>query len=239
MGDLINRHPDVPLALLPLGTENLLARYLEVPACGRTLAEMIAAGHRRRIDLCQVNSRRFAIMASIGFDADVVHRTHARRRGNITKFSYLQPIWESFRSYRHPGLRLTCDGESSPRSAKLAVLVNLPVYALGLKLAGSARDDDGLLDLRLFERGSAFHMLRYLSNIVLGGHERLGDVKTGRSAKIRVESDVPVPIQVDGDPAGWTPATIEVLPGALDVFVPAPVIGTKRVLAGQSQTHET
>src|ERR1700684_2684450 len=49
VSDLINRFPDVPLAILPLGTENLLARHLGIPCDGRAVAEMIAQGSTRRI----------------------------------------------------------------------------------------------------------------------------------------------------------------------------------------------
>jgi diacylglycerol kinase family enzyme len=56
--------------------------------------------------------------------------------------------------------------------------------------------------------------------VALGIHERLPDVESVPARRIRIESDVPVPIQVDGDPAGWTPAEICVLPAALQVIVP-------------------
>jgi diacylglycerol kinase family enzyme len=102
----------------------------------------------------------------------------------------------------------------------LVVVANLPEYALGLPIAGSAADGDGLLDLRLFERPSAFQMLRYLYNVALRRHEKLADVRVARVRSVRIESRVPVPLQCDGDPAGFTPAEISVLPGALTLFVP-------------------
>lgn len=51
-------------------------------------------------------------------------------------------------------------------------------------------------------------------------HEELDDVQIARAQRVRIEADEPVPIQVDGDPAGWTPAEILVLPAALEVLVP-------------------
>jgi diacylglycerol kinase family enzyme len=101
------------------------------------------------------------------------------------------------------------------------VVVNVPIYALGLSVARSARGDDGILDLRLFQQGSAFQMIRYLCNLALGTHEGLPDVQSLSGRRVRIESDVPVPIQLDGDAAGFTPAEISVLPGALEVIVPA------------------
>ena len=221
VADVINRHPGVRIALLPLGTENLLARYLGVPRSGKEVARMIAAGQVRVLDLSRVGERRFVLMASVGFDADVIQRLHDSRRGNISRLSYVQPILESVRKYAYPEIRLWVDDAPSPRFARLAVITNVPIYALGMSVARCARGDDGMLDLRLFRRGSAFQMLRYLCNLALGTHEGLSDVESLRGRQIRIESDVPVPIQVDGDSAGWTPAEICVLPGALEVVVPS------------------
>lgn len=220
VADIINRFPGIPVAIFPLGTENLLARYLRIPRSGRAVAEMIASGRKQAIDLCAVGERRFTVMASFGFDADVVHRAHARRRGHIRKWDYVQPILQSLRTYRYPELRIYADDDSDPVVARMAVLVNLPMYALGLRMAQSAQGDDGLLDTRLFQRGSAFAMMHYFYKVTTGGHEVLGCVHSGRAARVRIESDEPVPIQVDGDPAGQTPVEVRVLPGELEVFVP-------------------
>ncbi len=201
------------------------------------MAEIIAQGSTRRIDVGLLNGRRFMLMVSAGFDADVVHRVHARRQGNIRKSNYIQPILETLRSYRYPKMRVAVDGEGPPAGAvwraiatqerlpgavpgRLVVVANLPEYALGLPVAGVAAGDDGLLDLRVFQRPSAFQMFRYLYKVARRQHEELADVRVARIRTVRIDSDVPVPIQCDGDPAGWTPAEVSVLPGALTLLVP-------------------
>jgi diacylglycerol kinase (ATP) len=224
VGDLVNRFAGLPLAVLPLGTENLLAGYLGIPSDGRFVAEMIAAGCSRSIDVGVVNGRRFLLMVTAGFDADIVHRVQARRRGHITKWNYLQPILESLRSYRYPKLRVSAEGGDlplgQPVSGRLVAVANLPAYAMGLPLAASAEAGDGLLDLRVFRRRSAFQMLRYLYKVALRQHEGLADVVSGRATQVRITCETPVPIQCDGDPAGFTPAEISILPGALTLIVP-------------------
>ena len=221
VGDVINRFPGVPVAILPLGTENLLARYLGITRSGRFVAEMIAAGKTRLIDACMAGERRFVLMASCGFDADVLHRLDARRSGHITKRSYLQPICESLRKYEYPELRMYMDDAQTPLTGRLAVIMNLPVYALGLPVARSARADDGLLDVRIFQRHSAFQMIRYFTMVARGRHEQLSDVVCVQARRIRIESDRPVPVQVDGDPAGSTPIEIGIVPVAVELFIPA------------------
>ncbi|HEV3301182.1 MAG TPA: diacylglycerol kinase family protein [Planctomycetaceae bacterium] len=224
VGDLVNRFPDLPVAVLPLGTENLLAGYLKIPGNGRFVAEMIAAGCCRTIDVGVVNGRRFLLMVTAGIDADIVHKMQARRRGHIRKWNYLQPILDTLRSYRYPKLRISAEGGDlsvdQPLSGRLVVVANLPAYAMGLPLAASAEGSDGLFDLRVFRRRSAFQMFRYLYKVLLRQHETLADVVSGRARQVRITCDTPVPIQCDGDPAGFTPAEISILPGALKLIVP-------------------
>ncbi|QDU41759.1 Diacylglycerol kinase [Symmachiella dynata] len=221
VGDVLHRYPGCPISILPLGTENLLARYLGIPRCGRSVGEIIAAGHVRTVDLASVGDRRFSLMASIGFDAEVVHRLDAIRTGHVRRASYLKPIWDSLRSYQYPDLRIRLDDDPQTYTAKLVMVVNINAYALGIQPAQSARDDDGLLEVLLFERGSTFQMLRYFYKVMRGTHESLVDIRRLRASRIHVESDGAVPVQIDGDPAGTTPVDIRVLPAAAQFVAPA------------------
>ncbi len=220
IGDLFNRHPDLPIAVLPLGTENLLARFLKIRPSGRDLADLIAAGVTRRFDLGVTGDRRFLLVASAGFDADVIHRLHARRTGPITHGHYIPPILGALSRYDYPEMRVFLDDSPTPVSGRMVVVMNLPMYAFRLPIASCAAADDGLLDVRIFQRPSLFHLARYSCNLVLNRHERLGDVTSATVRRVRIESAVPVPLQIDGDPAGTTPTEISILPGALEVLAP-------------------
>lgn len=220
--DLVNRYPGVRLGLFPLGTENLVARLLNIPRNGKAAAEIISANHVMTFDLGRFGDRRFAVMASAGFDADIMHRAHSRRTGHINRWSYLQPIGDSLRRYSYPEIRVLIDQGEQPLTCRQAFLVNFPAYALGLNIAQGASGHDGLFEVRLLERGTAFQMWRYFFNLVCGRLEKLPDVKSLTATKVRWESDVPIPIQVDGDPAGWTPAEFEIIPAAVEILIPAP-----------------
>jgi len=224
VADVVNRWPGVPLAILPLGRENLLARHLGVPRSGQAVADIIAGGRRRRLDLGLLGERRFTLMASAGFDAEVVHDAEGDRAGHVTRLHYARSILTVLARYPFPPFRVWVDGSATPIAARLAIAVNVPAYAGRLAVAASARDDDGLLDLRLFERGSAFHMMRYVVAVLARAHERLPDVRAIRASHVRIESDLPVPVQADGDPAGRTPVEARVLPSALEVVVPDGVV---------------
>jgi len=218
--DLVTRYPGVRLATIPLGTENLLARLLKIPRSGQFVADMIAAGTIWQIDICRTERQRFCLMASIGFDAAVVHRTHAGRRGHIYKFSYLGPIWATIRSYRYPQLRVWLDDATEPERCRLLVVANHAAYALGLRVVPEALGDDGLVDVRLFKAKSFWSTLKLLWCAWRGKLHAQRNVVWKRAKRVRIEADAEVPIQIDGDPAGTTPVTIDVLAGELQLFVP-------------------
>lgn len=220
VADVINRFPGIPLATLPLGTENLVARLYGIQSCGRRLADIIAADYRRTIDLGLAGERRFILMASVGFDAQVIHQITSTRRGNISKLSYLPPILHTVSTYGYPEIKLYLDDDPVPQAGRLALIANLPGYCWMLPIARSADATDGLLDIRLFQRGSWWDMLRYFLHVRNCSHEQLPDVKSFRARRIRIESIHPAPVQTDGDPIGHTSLTVEVLPNALDILVP-------------------
>ncbi len=221
VGDVVNRFPQLPIAVLPLGTENLLAKYLGIRRSGRFVAEMIVAGHTRSYDLCRVGERRFTLMAGFGFDADVVRRVDESRQGYIRHWSYVRPMLQAFRNYDFPEMRFYVDDDPEPRLASLGFVVNVPMYGFRLPIAKSADPNDGLLDLRLFSPKSLGQFAGHFARLICHRHERHASVQCLQAKKVRVECDRPVPVQVDGDPAGFTPATIQLEPAGLRVIVPA------------------
>jgi diacylglycerol kinase family enzyme len=233
--------PGTPIAVLPLGTENLLAKYLGHRRDTSYLVDLILNGWTVKLDAGQANGRSFLLMAGCGFDAEVVRRLHASRRGHIRHWSYLKPIWQTIRSYKYPPLRVYCEpvepqpgsGTSPDRAepaepqrpgqpwamARWAFVINLPRYARGLSFAPLAVGTDGLLDVCTFRRGSLARSLWYLAGVLTGRHHRWADVSHCQARQVWIESDQPVPFQVDGDPGGQLPLHLSVVPGRLRVLV--------------------
>lgn len=228
--ELANRTDcQVPLATLPLGTENLLARYLGFTDRVGSVAETVIDGLVARLDVGRAGERIFLLMASCGFDSDVVRRMHASRRGNISRLSYGKPIWDAVRNYEYPPLkiRFCCHpaGEAPPDAweeieAAWAFVFNFPCYGGNLALAPQATATDGTFELCTFRHGSLARGLWYLMHVWMGRHGSLPDQQTVRATKVRIESDVAVPVQLDGDPGGWLPLEIEILPGKLQLLAP-------------------
>ncbi len=219
-----------PLAVMPMGTENLLAKYLRLGQDPNQIVEMVVAGRLRQLDVGSVNGRLFLIMLSCGFDAEVVRRLHEVRSGNIHHFSYAKPILDAIRSYEYPPLRVCYrtdserDGEPTDAwteiSANWVFVFNIPSYAIGLQIVPMASPFDGELDVATFGGGSFWHGLYHFSAVVLGQHNSLDDFAALRTSHLRIESDRQVPYQVDGDPGGFLPIEVRVLPQRLTMLVP-------------------
>ena len=213
-----------PLAVFPLGTENLLAKYLEVTHDCAAFADAIAEGRTTWIDAGRANGRIFLLMAGVGFDAEVVHRLHAERTGSIRHLTYVKPILQAIRKYNYPELRVFCSqaGEpwSEPIRCRWAFVFNVPRYGLGLNFVPDGNAADGQLDLCTFERGGLMAGLHYLIAIVRGRHQESPGFRAWRGPRLRIESDAQVPYELDGDASGKLPLEIEILPRQLRLLVP-------------------
>ena len=226
VGAVVNTTERVPLAILPAGNENLLAKQLGFSHEPDVLAEHIARGETRPIDLARATfadgrSTLFTLMISAGFDAEVVRRVHEWRQHacglkRVRRTSYLGPIFRAIRRYTWPSIELVVDGRSHHGS--LAMAVNAPGYAMGLRFCPEARDDDGALDWLTLERPGFFAAISYFQSIARGAHARRKDVRVGKATRLEIRSREPAPVQVDGDVAGCTPVTVDIVPSALRVI---------------------
>lgn len=219
-----------PLAVMPLGTENLLAKHFGFRRDAESVAETIAEGQDRSIDAGLAvpitrdgkprgPARLFLVMLTAGFDAEVVRAVHLRRRGHVSRWTYAPPIWRAVRRYRFPNIHVEAESPLPP--TRWAMLFNLAAYAASLPLMPDARDDDGSLDALLLDGGSTWQTTRYLLALRRGKLADLRDVRMDRAADWNLRSPGRVPYQLDGDYAGRLPVRVQTLPGRIRLRLPA------------------
>ncbi len=209
------------IAPMPLGTENLLARHFGHRTAAEHVLKTIRHGEPYALDVGTANAKPFLIMASCGFDAEVVRAMHLTRSGHIRRTSYFRPIVRAMRRYPFPTLEVTVD-EGEPLQCHWAMVFNLPSYGGGLQIEPGAIGNDGWLDVILFRKGSIASGLKYVTAIWTHQHLKLSDVTRCRGRRITIRSTGRVPFQLDGDYVGRLPLQIELQPEAVKLLIPPP-----------------
>ena len=205
----------VALGVLPLGTLNVFAHELGIPAKLDAAWAVIRGGHTRTIDLActQANgsTRYFVQLAGVGFDAHAVRTASLDLKKQIGPLSY---VWAGIKalSRSHPPIEVSVNG-SGPLGSGVAVLVgNGRFYGGPFALFPKARLDDGLLDICVFENVGYWDVLRYAQGILRGVHIGLGDVKYFQAENLACRVTGPTPFELDGEDAGDAPVTFSVVP---------------------------
>ena len=212
----------VPLAIVPTGTENLAAREFGFRCSAKALARGIAEGRIRSVDLGIVQrpglaDHAFLIMASVGFDADVVSLLARTRRGPIGHRSYLRPVLSLLRGWVPPLFRLQAAEGAVREGAGQLVIANARRYALGLNPARMADPADGLLDAVVLPARGSFDILCWALRLLLT-RRPVRRCPAERASAWQVRLERPVDVQADGDPLPGGPAAefrVDLRPGAL------------------------
>jgi YegS/Rv2252/BmrU family lipid kinase len=214
----------VPLAIIPAGSGNGLARELGVPL---QPAAAIAAALRatpRTIDAGELNGRPFFNVAGVGFDAHIASRFDRSGRRGLA--SYVRVSARELMTYRSTTYRIDCGpavGSPEPAAlqtkALLVTIANSSQFGNGARIAPFARVDDGRLDLVVYEEASRFATLCALPRLFMGGIDRVRGVSMRQIERARIESEFPMAVHVDGEPGeGATSIEIRVRPNALNVL---------------------
>ena len=218
---------NVPMLACPAGTENLLAKELQTPSRPRNVIDVLLTGRIVDCDLGRINDRDFLSIIGVGFDGEVVRRLSAVRTGHISHLSYFWPIWRTFWEHDFPQMRIVADGEEIFSDFGLAFIGNISRYAVGLRICRDAAYDDGLLDLVVFSCHEQTALVLHAAWTLLRRHPLKGSVIYRPSRHIRIETDRPVPTQVDGDVGPSTPLDISVAPQRVKLLIPRERTGWK------------
>lgn len=209
-----------PVYHFPLGTENLFSREFRTDRRPATLVGAMERWTVRACDVGECNGRPFAIMMSVGFDACVVERVAAERRGGITKIAYVRAAMKELLRSRTPMLTVEVDGRRviDGRSG-LLVVANSRQYAARLDPARDADMQDGLLDVVFYPHRSRIGLTRWLMATAAGLHTAMPGLVTARGKSIAIRATEKFPCQMDGEAVGSFDAfEVRARPGAIRVL---------------------
>jgi diacylglycerol kinase family enzyme/membrane-associated phospholipid phosphatase len=213
---------DTALAVVPAGTGNLLAANLKLPAHPADAVTAALRGHRRRLDVGEVEGRCFTVMAGMGFDAQLLRDTPETLKATLGWAAY---VIAAARHLCEAPMQVTISLDGAPpftRRARSVLVGNVGELRGGLRLLPDARPDDGLLDVAVLMPPRRRNWLPLAWSLIR--HRPTAPLmETFQVKQVEIVSDQQQPREFDGDliePSDTLIATVR--PAALWLCVPRP-----------------
>ena len=210
-----------PMAILPTGTANDLARTLGIPTDVESAVAMIADAAVKAIDVGSVNDRLFFNVASIGLSAELAQELTRDVKRRFGKLGYgLTAIKVLLRASPFRA-DITGSAPGVRRVSTLQVAVgNGRFYGGGNVVQKTARIDDGRLDLYSLEFLQAWRLVLMLRSFRQGDQGAWKEVRTMQGKEFEIRTRRPRPVNADGEIVTQTPARFRIHPAAIKILVP-------------------
>ena len=212
---------EVPLAVLPGGTGNLLATNFDIPSDLDEAVQVAVAGDRVRLDVGAMDDDRFVVMGGIGFDAAMLRDADPELKEHLGAVAY---VLSGFKNLRRRATRYRLRLDDRPpieRTGQGVLIGNLGRLQGGLPVMPDARPDDGLLDVAVLETRTLLDWLALAARVVARRRRKDPQLELFQARRIEINCDTPQPVERDGDPAGARDhLVVEVVPKALTLCVP-------------------
>jgi YegS/Rv2252/BmrU family lipid kinase len=217
---LVGTH--IPLGIIPAGTANLLAQELKVPISIEDAIALIIGRHEfKKIDAMKIGTRVYDLNVSSGLSATVVSNTTPENKSRFGFFAYVWMTIVKLFTLKDHYFVVTVDGKTLKYRAAEIAIFNCGIIAKSLYPQGpDILIDDGHLNVWVLNAKTIQDYPWYLFQMITRRPAKHLSHFVTAEKTISIKSDVPVPVQADGDIIGMTPVEIEVLPGAIEVIVP-------------------
>jgi diacylglycerol kinase (ATP) len=221
---------DVELATIPLGTGMDFVRTYGIPTKFDGAVRVALDGATRTIDAGRVRYRTwggedaerwFANVGSVGMSGAVAQRANGMSKALGGKATFFYALTRVFLEWENTEVTVTLDDGERRGLMHDVVVANGAWHGGGMKLAPAALPDDGLFDVVLIGDIGKVDFLTTAPKIYKGRHVAHAKVDVVRSKRVAVDAAERLPVEVEGEQIGTTPAVFEVVPGALRLRVPS------------------
>jgi YegS/Rv2252/BmrU family lipid kinase len=219
----------VEIAVLPSGTGQDFGRTYGIPSRFEEAVGIARDGATRVVDAGRVTYRTwagdeavrwFANVGSVGMSAAVAQRANSMSKVLGGRLTFFYALTRVFLSWQNTEITVRLDDGERRGPMHDVILANGRWHGGGMLLAPDALPDDGVFDVVVIGDVTKFDFVTTAPKIYKGKHVGHPKVEIVKSATVAVDAREHLPIEVEGEQVGTTPARFEVVPGALRVRVP-------------------
>jgi YegS/Rv2252/BmrU family lipid kinase len=234
VNEVANGLADLPaqpeLAIVPRGTGWDFVRTFGIPRRIEDAARVALSGATRTIDLGRASHRAwdgrdahamFANVGSAGMSGAIAQRANETTKALGGKVSYMWATLAVFAGWSATDVRVTVDDEVREGTMFDVVVANGRYFGGGLEICPEAEPDDGLFDVLLIGDITKRDLLLTMPKIYRGTHLPHPKAELLQGRVVTVETEPPIPVELDGEQPGTTPARFEAVPQVLRLRVPA------------------
>ncbi len=216
---------EVPVAILPFGTGNQLARNFDIPASLEGSVRVAVEGRVERIDLGRVDGEYFALIAGAGLDAEVMADATTELKGRLGFAAYLYSGLKHVMTPRAADFRIVADGRELEVRATMVLLANVGQLGAGplpveVTVGPRISFKDGLIDICIYAPRNLPEVARMVWRVARQQYAGDDRMIFFQARSVRIESEPPVAAQVDGEARGTTPIEADVAPLLGRILVP-------------------
>jgi YegS/Rv2252/BmrU family lipid kinase len=220
---------DVEVATIPLGTGMDFVRTYGIPTAFDAAVRVAQSGNLRTIDVGRVAyrswagadaTRYFDNVSSAGMSGAVAQRANSMSKALGGRVTFFYALTRVFFQWENTDVVVTLDAGERRGRMHDVIVANGIWHGGAMKLAPDAQPDDGLFDVVMIGDVTKPDFLLTARKLYSGAYLTHPKVDLVRSRVVAVDAPEPLPIELDGEQVGTTPARWEVVPAALKVRVP-------------------
>jgi len=215
----------IPLGVIPRGTANAFSVALGIPTTLRGACETILAGNTRVIDAARCNDLPMILLAGIGFEAGMVALASRELKNRLGTLAYVLAGVQQLGQQQPFMAQIELNGHLLELETGAITVANVaPATSLLAQGFGQVIPDDGLLEVTIGQSKTMLQginaMMSLFASAIVKSPTNREDIVCLRTNHLKITSDPPQDIVVDGEIIGNTPVEFECLPNSLTVFAP-------------------
>jgi len=209
---------DLPLGIIPSGTSNDFAAYLQLEKSIDMCVDVVIKGDIKTFDVGRVNDKYFFNVASAGLMTSVAHSADLALKNTLGKMAYYLKGLGELPNFKALKMRFTADGHVIEEDVFLFLVMNSGTVGGFPRLVPYAQIDDGKLDLLIVKKCNLSELMSLFISFLKGIHYNSKYVTYIQAQRISIECTEELDSDLDGELGPKLPLYIEVVPGKIKFF---------------------